>query len=238
DNRNGLDNDNINAFHMNTANAGYVVGDGGVIRQYGNEWSWPERTSGTSNHLYDVRIVGMDTMYIVGANGTILRSTNASTTAWPYVTITSQSVPSVTTDFRSVYPVTSRLVYVAGANGRIAKTTNAGVNWTVKSTGTTESLNGIAFRDANNGFAVGGGGTILKTTDGGETWVPRPSGTTLDLRSVVIVTADTAYASGANGTIVKTGDAGETWYTQETFVPTQRLNRLHAYSKDIMFAVG
>lgn len=238
DNRTGLDNDNINAFHMNTANTGYVVGDGGVIRQYNNEWSWPKRTSGTSNHLYDVRIVGMDTMYIVGANGTIRRSTNASTTAWPYVTFTAQSVPSVTTDFRSVYPVTSRLVFVSGANGRIAKTTNAGVNWTVKSTGTTASLNGIAFRDANNGFAVGGGGTILKTTDGGETWVPRPSGTTVDLWSVVIVTADTAYASGANGTIVKTGDAGETWYTQETFVPTQRLNRLHAYSKDIMFAVG
>lgn len=51
--------------------------------------------------------------------------------------------------------------------GRIFKTVDGGTNWSLLTSGTTNSLSSVYFTDANTGYAVGENGTILKTTNGG-----------------------------------------------------------------------
>ena len=55
----------------------------------------------------------------------------------------------------------------SGAGGTIRHTTNGGTTWTAQTSGTTQTLNGVAFVDASNGWAVGAGGTIRHTANGG-----------------------------------------------------------------------
>ena len=50
---------------------------------------------------------------------------------------------------------------LVGDYGTIVRTTDGGNNWTIQSSGTTQTLWGVSFTDATNGTAVGENGTIL-----------------------------------------------------------------------------
>src|SRR5215471_18871486 len=54
----------------------------------------------------------------------------------------------------------SSTVVVVGNLGTILRTDDGGATWTPQSSGTTKSLFGVSFVDANTGTAVGGLGTI------------------------------------------------------------------------------
>jgi len=43
--------------------------------------------------------------------------------------------------------------------------------WIDQTSGTTKTLMGVSFTDADHGIVVGEGSTILRTTNGGEDWV-------------------------------------------------------------------
>ena len=59
----------------------------------------------------------------------------------------------------------------------VIRTTNGGENWIVQASGTSDTLYGVSFTDANTGTAVGKNGTIIRTTNGGENWYYQSSGT-------------------------------------------------------------
>lgn len=64
----------------------------------------------------------------------------------------------------SIGPTT---LVAVGDFGTIIRTDDGGATWTLQSSGTTNSLLGVSFVDANTGIAVGDSGTILRTDDGG-----------------------------------------------------------------------
>jgi hypothetical protein len=72
---------------------------------------------------------------------------------------------------------------IVGASGTILGSTD-GSTWTTQTSGTTNTLLGVSFANASDGWAVGVSGTIVATTDGGNTWSAQTSGTTNTLRSV------------------------------------------------------
>ena len=76
------------------------------------------------------------------------------------------------------------------------------MTWTRQASGTTQVLNGVAFVDETNGWAVGGGGAILHTVNGGARWTAQAPGTTQTLYAVAFADADTGWAVGARGTWV------------------------------------
>jgi photosystem II stability/assembly factor-like uncharacterized protein len=98
--------------------------------------------------------------------------------------------------------------------GTILRTTDGGALWTSQSSGTTNSLYGVSFTDANTGTAVGDLGTILHTTNGGALWTPQTSGTTNYLRGVSFTDANTGTVVGFFGTILRTTNGGATWTSQ------------------------
>ena len=91
--------------------------------------------------------------------------------------------------------------------------------WYAQSSGTTNSLFGVFFTDANTGTAVGSEETILRTTDGGTTWTLQlyPEGDAL--YGVYFTDANTGTVVGGSdecdcGLILHTTDGGTNWTYQ------------------------
>jgi len=90
--------------------------------------------------------------------------------------------------------------------------------WSPQSSGVTTALQGVAFVNATEGFAVGAGGVIRRTLDGGATpWTGQTTDTTSALNAVSFGTPDAGLAVGPGGLILQTrnGSTGSpsTWTT-------------------------
>jgi photosystem II stability/assembly factor-like uncharacterized protein len=88
-----------------------------------------------------------------------------------------------------------------------------GATWNRSAAGvTTATLNGVAFVDASNGWAVGSGATILRTVNGGSSWTTQTvTGLASDLYAISATGPNYAIAVGALGKAAKWN--GTTWTT-------------------------
>ncbi len=110
--------------------------------------------------------------------------------------------------------------------GAILHTTDGGANWSLQyQMPGIGFLRGVAFADAQNGWAVGGAGTILHTSDGGLTWSPQSSGYGRTIYSVTFLDSQNGWAAGQGpgslvegtrgiGTVYHTTNGGATWSFQ------------------------
>jgi len=127
---------------------------------------------------------------------------------------------------------------------RIYSTEDGGVRWR-RQIWTEDSLNAIAFADAENGLVVGEDGIVYRTTEGGvqskdqgqllcagstceeellSTWNPVESGTELALTDVAFVDINHAWVSGDKGLILFSTDGGLTWGRRDTGVEARLLS--------------
>ena len=104
----------------------------------------------------------------------------------------------------------------AVSGGQIRTTGDGGVSWTDQMPATRESLRGVAFVNARQGWIVGTAGAVIATADGGKSWRAQSSGTGKDLARVSFVDAQNGWAVGVEGAIIATTDGGATWRTQQS----------------------
>ena len=185
----------------------FVVGAHGVIRK--NEaceifGSWRDQTSGTTDSLFSVKFFNVDTGFVVGQNGKVLRTYNNGRN-WTIIPNT------ITETLRRIIFTPDKTLYAVGDNGVIIKSTDLGNNWISLTSGTTEIIKDIDFISNDTGFVVGSGGVLLKTTDAGATWNPLTSGVTSKLNGVEFITSDKGFIVGDNGVVRRTTDGGLTW---------------------------
>ena len=130
------------------------------------------------------------------------------------------------------------------SESRIYSTEDGGVRWR-RQIRTEDSLNAIAFADAENGLVVGEDGIVYRTTEGGvqskdqgqllcagstceeeplSTWNPVESGTELALNDVAFVDINHAWVSGDKGLILFSPDGGLTWGRRNTGVEARLLS--------------
>ena len=83
---------------------------------------WFAQSGGTPLALNDVYLVTENTGYIIGQNGTILKTTNGGSN-W-----VSQTSP-LSTQFESISFFDVNNGYIAGQNGTVLSTTNGGLVW-------------------------------------------------------------------------------------------------------------
>ena len=102
-------------------------------------------------------------------------------------------------------------ILIAAASVALAAAYNA---WTAQTSGTTQTLYGIAMPDGTHGWAIGGGGTIRTTTNGGTNWAAQTSGTTQTLNAVAFADTTRGWAVGGRGTIRATTNGGTNWAGQ------------------------
>ena len=172
---------------------------------------WNQIPSGTGEGLSDIHFPSRTTGYIVGYEGTILKSTDGGDT-W---TDLSMEVPYT---FNTVFFTDTLTGFVGGlyiSQGVIFKTTDGGNQWTEMLKFPGSSINDMVFVDDTTGYAAGGwieNGLLLKTTDFGETWENQSIGLG-PLYSISMSSPTHGIAVGSHGTIEMTINGSE-WFEQ------------------------
>ena len=185
--------------------------------------------SGTPE-LYSVSAADASTLWAVGREGTILKTTNGGT-AW------NQQASGTEAVLYGVAAASTTTAWAVGEGGLILKTTNGGTAWNQQASGTGNTLLAVAAADANNAWAVGFDGTVLHTTDGGTNWASQASGTTNTLTAVAAADANTAWAVGFSGTVIYTSDGGTLW-TGQTSGVSSALMSVSAADANTAWAAG
>jgi photosystem II stability/assembly factor-like uncharacterized protein len=188
------------------------------------------QTSGTTALLIAVSPVNDRIVWVSGALGTYVRTTDGGAT-W-----TAGRVPGADSlQFRDVHAVDANTAYLLsignGNQSRIYKTTDAGANWTLQYTNPDSAgfYDCLDFWDAKRGVvigdAIGGDIAMLRTTDGGAHWtrIPpsalpsaQPNEGSFAASGTCLVTRPGGHAwvvasNADRGRVLHTSDYGATW---------------------------
>ena len=133
-----------------------VGANGLILHSVDNGATWVGRNSGSSEHLYGAAygdVLGTTGWIVVGANGTVLKSTNGST--W-------FALGKFTLD--DLYDVAFGGVFIAvGVGGIMATSENFGSVWQLNESGTLEDLHSIEI-DSASYIIVGANDTVITGT--------------------------------------------------------------------------
>jgi len=168
---------------------------------------WIQQYTGTSNNLYDIKFLNERTGWVVGASGTLLKTTNSG------INWIQMGFPVGGKTFNGVHIVDSNVTYVVGYDETIIKTTNGGNNWIIIRNGPPvqgSSYFCVYFVNKDTGWIAGSGAKVLKTTNGGETIdsVYVNGGWFYD---IYFKDANTGCMS-EEGRVFKTTNGGVSWY--------------------------
>jgi photosystem II stability/assembly factor-like uncharacterized protein len=212
-----------------------VGANGTIVKWDPISQRWLPKASGTTWSLSGVATSGLSDACAVGANGTLLVTTDGGT-SW-----TNRHMYQVNAWFSGV-SWGARYLVAVGQNGQMALSDD-GVNWMATGPGYSESLNAVATYSlgaTNYAVAVGDLGTIWYSSDGGLNWTKKTP-TPQDYRNLYGVTSVSdsgsvnLWAVGANGTILHSTD-GQTW-TPQTSNTTASLWDVNAQGSKLL-AVG
>lgn len=163
------------------------------------------------DNLYGTVFVDASRGWVVGAFGTIFRTTDGGRTWQPQVSKTTQQIYDV--DF-----VDAAHGWAVGRSGLILRTTDGGDTWTQQTSGVDKHLFSVDFVDPKRGVAVGDWGAVVTTSDGGQTWEDRTLAEDIILNDVAMVDGERGWIAAELGTVFTTQDGGRTWTTQATGV--------------------
>lgn len=163
------------------------------------------------DNLYGTKFVSDKVGWVVGAFGSIYRTSDGGTSWQPQLSHTTEQLFDA--DF-----VDERQGWIAGRSGVILHTTDGGATWTRQNSGTEMHLFSVDFVDAQFGCIAGDWGTILTTADGGVTWQSRTLEEDVILNDVSMIDRTHGWIVGEVGAVLSTEDGGATWTRRETEV--------------------
>jgi photosystem II stability/assembly factor-like uncharacterized protein len=170
---------------------------------------WYSMSTGLTGQMNDVFFVDLNTGWIVGENGLLMKTTNGGTEWSPQ--------PSGTPDrLLQVQFINANTGWTAGGHGgndggSMLKTTDGGVAWIQNYTGMSTEVEGFYFLDATHGWAVDYSGGIQRTTNGGSSWASLTSPTPRRLLRIGFADLSNGYICGSSGTTFKTTNGGISW---------------------------
>ncbi|MDC0749280.1 WD40/YVTN/BNR-like repeat-containing protein [Polyangium mundeleinium] len=145
----------LHAVWSSSNGRAHIVGGAGTIVSKTGDHFQPT-ASGTSRDLFGVWGSGPNDVYVVGAGGKILHSTDGL--QW-----TAQ--PSGTTEnLYAVWGSGPGDVYAVGRGGTILHTSDGGTTWKLQKSGTTEALHAISGTGPGEVWIAGAAGTLLRRT--------------------------------------------------------------------------
>lgn len=233
----------LNGVSFLSADIGYVVGDGIVLKTTDRGATWTDVSPGVAVEFLGVHFVDADTGVVVGRGGTIVRTEDGGAT-WA-------TVPSGTS--AAIFSVSlAGATGLAGAGDQtILRSEDQGVTWTVVQGGFFGGgFFGADLFDENVGMLIGENSIFQAlaayTSDGGATFGFTPFYFEEDgvgneglHRDVHQISAQEAVAVGRTfdflGGISRTEDGGQTW-TSELFDPTAGVDEF--YGVDFVGATG
>ncbi len=186
------------------------------LLSFSSKAQWVELDTGMENPpvFNDVYAITPDIVVVVGANGTILKTTDGGET-WV-------QKPSGTTDgLGKVQFPTPEIGYITGSNGKLLKTTDGGETWATINLGENVILNSLSCVNEDlifiSGIITGSGNRLLKSEDGGETW---DNFNELPLYGEIqFLNNEIGYAGEESGGFLKTENGGEAWQELTNIFP-------------------
>jgi len=167
---------------------------------------WVELDTGMENPpvFNDVYAITPDIVVVVGANGTILKTTDGGET-WV------QKPSGTTSGLGEIQFPTPDIGYITADGGTLLKTIDGGETWNVIDTESGFSLAGLSCVDENLIFISTSNNAILKTEDGGENW--ETIEVTLPLLSQIqFLNSDIGFLWESFGSVLsKTENGGGVW---------------------------
>ena len=185
--------------------------------------AWTPAVSGVTDALWGVWGTGLDDIFTVGLNGTILHNDG---TGW-----TAQASPTSGVLY-SVWGLSSTDIYAVGADGTILSNFD-GATWNDETGVTSDTLLSVWGTSWDDVWAVGSNGTIVHF-DGGS-WNLETSPVAILLLGMWGTSVDDVFAVGAGGTILHYDGAG---WTQMASPTAEALRAVWGTAPDNVFAVG
>lgn len=169
--------------------------------------TWIQQNSGTTNSLNRLIVTSQNyeqRLFIVGDNGTILRTSNFGQ-VWEMMSSNTNS------NLYSIEIPGNDTGYAVGSGGTIIRTTDGGITWTGMLSNTTNTLKEIRMMSGTvRALAVGENGTFMKLVN--DVWSVTQIDTN-DLNSITFESynVNKYYVVGNNGLILKTLNGGTSW---------------------------
>lgn len=119
----------------------------------------------TTRNLNSVAALNADIAWIVGNNGTILRTKDGGA-SWV------QQNAGTTADLLSISAINAEIAWVVGRNGTILKTVDGGQTWQSRLGGDELTLFSVFAADENSAWLLTSDRdvVVMRTIDGGDTW--------------------------------------------------------------------
>ncbi|HEY5534285.1 MAG TPA: YCF48-related protein [Ignavibacteria bacterium] len=163
---------------------------------------WQIVGSGTYENLNGISFPGVNTGYIAGNNGKLLKTTNLGYN-WFSMTFPSNG------DNYCVY-FTNTITGFVGNQGGLYKTVNGGNNWNLLVLPSAYTITSIHFSSANTGWLGNYYGDILKSTDAGNTWATKINMPGYNSK-IFFVNDFTGWGVDSYGYVYKTSNAGSSF---------------------------
>src|SRR5688572_11432228 len=156
---------------------------------------WFTQNSGTNTALNSLYFTDLNTGYVTGDNGTILKTTNKGLNWIPLSSQTNKNLYSVFfTDVNNGYSV---------GDSVILKTSDAGASWSVYPI--NYPMKSVYFINSQVGYIAAYYGTVIKTTNAGVSWIAEvPGSSVANYTSVYFTNVNTGYVVGLSGRYIKT----------------------------------
>lgn len=192
-----------------SATAAYAVGDEGSIYHFDGKTFRPQNSTVSAN-LYSVWGTGDGAhIFVSGASGTILYSSDQGKT-WV------KQNSGVSNSLRVIRGFDASRVYACGSSGVILYTTDQGSTWTRSANNpadtANDTLHSLLVLSPTQAFAAGDDGSVLYTTDGGVNWVDSLTFSTKDFVHLWGDSFGNVYAVGDGGSIAHFN--GMSWSAQ------------------------
>jgi hypothetical protein len=166
---------------------------------------WVQQSSGVDKALNDVYCITQDNVFVVGNNGTILKTIDGGTN-WI------QKISGTTQDLMKVQFINPNVGFAFGAFGTLLKTIDGGESWNSIDTGGTTNFyycRGLSCVNENV-FYISCALWFKKTIDGGITFEAVNAPVSQNIEDIQFLTEQIGYAKGADK-LYKTNDGGNTW---------------------------
>lgn len=169
--------------------------------------------SGTTSELRDVHFINRDTGFVIGRNGTLLRTEDGGD-HWQPIDL------GVTDLLQHIDFPDESVGYITGVKGILMKTTDGGLNWTsVAPDGYSKQFFNLSFTSRDTGYVTYENGVLMSTSDGGMSWTAIQTPLQV-FGPIYFHTAGHGIAAGykSNGkkSILTTEDTCMTWESFDT----------------------
>lgn len=133
---------------------GLVIGQNGFLARTEDGSQWQKVTVPTTEDLFDLDTLDLNSAIVVGNNGTILKTVDRGV-SWSKINLTE------TKNLAAVEFLDESIGFIAGEKGLMMMTRDGGLTWTNMPTGTFQDFAGISFGSLSSGFAVGENGSLF-----------------------------------------------------------------------------